>query len=219
MRGLTRVAAVALLCSASTLFAAPPSQVAWTPETLRLVASADPVNGKALSVPCAGCHGLEGISVNPVWPTLAGQGALYLYKQMQDYRLGARSHPIMSPLAAGLDDRAIVGLAAFYASLPLPKAQPSAEPLEAADILARRGDNRRMLPACDSCHRPEGDMISRDIAVLTAQNPEYFRLTMLEFKSGNRANDIYGRMRLIARQLSDEEIAQLARYYGARGAR
>ena len=29
--------------------------------------------GKELSVSCAACHGDNGISVNPVWPKLAGQ--------------------------------------------------------------------------------------------------------------------------------------------------
>jgi hypothetical protein len=36
---------------------------------------------------------------------------------------------------------------------------------------------------------------------------------LLEYKSGQRRNDIYSRMRLIAQQLSDEEIRELAQYY------
>jgi cytochrome c553 len=37
--------------------------------------------------------------------------------------------------------------------------------------------------------------------------------TLLEYKNGTRHNDIYSRMRLIAKQLSDAEIKQLGELY------
>jgi len=36
---------------------------------------------------------------------------------------------------------------------------------------------------------------------------------LLDYKNDQRHNDIYGRMRLIAQQLSEEEIKELALYY------
>jgi cytochrome c553 len=205
------------------LSAAPSSPVAWTPETLKLVKGGDPAHGKILAGACAGCHGLEGISPHPAWPDLAGQGAFYLYKQLQDYKQGTRQNPIMNTQVAALDDPALADLAAFYASLPPPQAATPSEtgqtPPQAAEILAKRGDHRRFIPACDSCHGRRGQGSLYDTPTLAGQKPAYVRLTLQAFKSGNRANDLYSRMRLIAQPLNDEEIGQLAHYYGSLGAR
>ncbi len=67
---------------------------------------------------CAGCHGPNGVSMNPLWPNLAGQQDQYLIKSMQDYRNGVRNDPIMAPLAQTLTDEAIADLAAYFTSLP-----------------------------------------------------------------------------------------------------
>jgi cytochrome c553 len=67
---------------------------------------------------CAGCHGPEGRSVNPLYPNLARQQATYLAKAIRDYRDGRRSDPLMTPMAQGLSDAEIDDLAALYAGLP-----------------------------------------------------------------------------------------------------
>ena len=55
-------------------------------------AAGDAAAGKAKSASCAGCHGADGNSVNPEWPSLAGQGAGYLVKQLHDFKGGKRIH-------------------------------------------------------------------------------------------------------------------------------
>ena len=80
-------------------------------------ANGDAAAGKAKAVTCAGCHGPEGISTNPMWPSLAGQKEQYLAKQMRDFRDGKRHNPVMSPMAQGLSDQDIENLAAYYSSL------------------------------------------------------------------------------------------------------
>ncbi|NIP17045.1 MAG: c-type cytochrome [Xanthomonadales bacterium] len=79
--------------------------------------AADPAAGKAKSTVCAACHGADGMSVNPMWPHLAGQQEMYLAKQMRDFRDGNRKDPVMSAQAASLSDDDIANLAAYYASL------------------------------------------------------------------------------------------------------
>ncbi len=66
---------------------------------------------------CASCHGPEGVSMNPLWPNLAGQKELYLAKALADYKAGNRTDPTMAPLAKGLGDEEIQDLAAYYAGL------------------------------------------------------------------------------------------------------
>jgi cytochrome c553 len=80
-------------------------------------ADGDAAAGKAKSVTCAGCHGANGVSTNPMWPSLAGQKAYYLAKQLRDFRDGKRHNPVMAPMAKGLSDQDIENLAAYYSSL------------------------------------------------------------------------------------------------------
>jgi cytochrome c553 len=75
---------------------------------------------KAASV-CMGCHGPDGISVNPLWPNLAGQHEAYLLKQMTDYRDGRRVDVVMAAFVDKLSDEDIRNIAAFYASRKLCK--------------------------------------------------------------------------------------------------
>jgi len=74
--------------------------------------------GKAKSAICAACHGPTGISVNPLWPSLAGQQEMYLAKQMTAFREGTRTDPTMAPMAVALSDADIADLAAYYSAQP-----------------------------------------------------------------------------------------------------
>lgn len=73
--------------------------------------------GKAKSMTCAGCHGTNGISNNPMWPNLAGQKQAYLASALQMYRDGRRKNAMMNAMAKNLSDADIANLAAYYASL------------------------------------------------------------------------------------------------------
>ena len=66
---------------------------------------------------CAACHGQNGISVSPAWPTLAGQHEDYLVHALKQYRDGIRENVVMGPLAMNLSDADIAALAAWFASL------------------------------------------------------------------------------------------------------
>lgn len=66
---------------------------------------------------CAACHGQNGISVSPGWPTLAGQYEDYLVHALTQYRDGVRENAVMGPLAMNLSDADIAALAAWFASL------------------------------------------------------------------------------------------------------
>lgn len=85
--------------------------------SMTVQAAGDPVAGKNRSAVCAACHGQQGISVNPMWPNLAGQKERYLVKALKDFRSGERKHPNMSPVARTLSDADIEDLAAYYSRL------------------------------------------------------------------------------------------------------
>ena len=74
-------------------------------------------DGEAKAAVCAACHGPKGISVNPLWPSLAGQQEAYLEKQIKAFRDGERNEATMQPFVANLTDQDAADLAAYYASL------------------------------------------------------------------------------------------------------
>jgi cytochrome c553 len=85
--------------------------------TLPLAATAggDANRGKTKAQVCEACHGLDGKSVDPTYPNLAGQHESYLAKALADYRSGDRNNPIMAGFAGPLSDQDIADLAAWYA--------------------------------------------------------------------------------------------------------
>jgi cytochrome c553 len=66
---------------------------------------------------CVACHGQNGISLSPSWPTLAGQHEDYLVHALNQYRDGSRTDAVMSPLAATLSDEAVQQVAKYFAGL------------------------------------------------------------------------------------------------------
>jgi cytochrome c553 len=66
---------------------------------------------------CVACHGQNGISMSPTWPTLAGQHEDYLVHALNQYRDGTRTDPVMAPMAAALTDADVKLLARYYSRL------------------------------------------------------------------------------------------------------
>lgn len=202
--------------------AEPSSQIAWTPDLLNLVKKGDLNKGKELAESCKGCHGNKGQGIKeetrddetlPAIPALAGQLATYTYKQLRDYFNGSRSHVQMTGVAKGLTEQDAADLAVWFSSLPAQENKSSNRNLARAEQMVEQGDGKRILPPCFVCHGGKGQGEKQDIPALAGQQADYFARTMLEFKNGQRHNDIYSRMRLIAQQLSAEEIKELAQYY------
>jgi cytochrome c553 len=67
---------------------------------------------------CAACHNMNGISTIADYPKLAGQYQDYMAKALRDYKSGVRKNPIMAGMAAGLTQKDIDDVSAYFASLP-----------------------------------------------------------------------------------------------------
>ena len=84
---------------------------------LPLTASAADIEaGKARASTCFSCHGVDGISLNPKYPSLAGQSTEYLIKQLNAFRSGSRNDAIMTPMASSMSDVDVENVSAFFAS-------------------------------------------------------------------------------------------------------
>jgi cytochrome c553 len=80
------------------------------------LANGDPAKGQEKAATCEACHGKTGISIDPIYPNLAGQHSSYLVKALSDYRSGDRTNPIMAGFAANLSNQDILDLAAWFSS-------------------------------------------------------------------------------------------------------
>jgi len=74
---------------------------------------------------CAGCHGANGVSETPNFPTIAGQYENYLAHSLKGYRDGERGNAIMASQATGLTDAQIKALAKYYAKQESPLYTPA----------------------------------------------------------------------------------------------
>jgi cytochrome c553 len=195
--------------------ATPVSQVIWAPEVLTILARADAARARdKVQEVCIACHGEKGVSPSPEFPHLAGQSGAAIYKQLYDYRTGSRVHSLMTDIAKALDESIIADVAAYYAAQPQRNPNPAtlADSPPAIVQLVELGDPRRNIPPCAACHRAgAGGPI--ETPVLAEQQAEYLLQQLQLYASGERRNDVYGRMRLIASRLTEAEMKGLAAYY------
>ena len=112
----------------------------------------DPENGKSLSQTCAACHSVDGNSVNPVWPKLAGQHATYIVKQLNDFKKGNRVNAQMTAMVAPLSDQDMLDLGAYFASQKTTLGTAEPELIETGELIYRAGDYTTGVPACMACH-------------------------------------------------------------------
>ncbi|MGK9066136.1 c-type cytochrome [Stutzerimonas chloritidismutans] len=79
--------------------------------------AADLEAGRTKAKMCAACHGLDGLSKVADAPNLAGNGQLYLARQLKAFRSGERKHPQMSVIAAALSDEDIAAVTSWYSAI------------------------------------------------------------------------------------------------------
>ena len=123
----------------------------------------------------------------------------------------------MTEIAKALDEPTLADVAAYYAAPA--EAQPQsgdARRIRPPPIvhLVELGDPSRNIPPCAACHRP-GSGGPIETPILAEQGQEYIVLQLKMYASGERRNDVYGRMRIIAAKLTQPEIDGLAAYYRA----
>jgi cytochrome c553 len=187
------------------------STVGHEMHTLRNPPAASIGRGATLAQQCAICHGPTGVS-RADSPNLAGQYAATIYKQLHDFKTGARYNSTMSPFALNMTDQDMRDLAAYYAYLPrLPEKRPAGSAPVPAIVLS--GSPMRGIAPCGSCH---GDIENKlGSPWLGGQSAVYIKAQLEAFASGSRRNDTSQQMRNIARALTSEEIAAASNYYAS----
>jgi cytochrome c553 len=165
---------------------------------------------------CLGCHSIPGYQasfpeVHHV-PMISGQGAKYIAAALTAYKNGDRKHPTMRGIAASLSDQDINDIAAYY----------SAQGKQGSDKLSRdpAGKVAELFQKgnCVSCH---GANLSKPIdpsyPKIAGQHADYLFVALKQYKAENNA--VVGRsngvMGAIAKQFSNAELKDLAKYVGS----
>lgn len=182
--------------------------------------------GAAKAIVCSACHGVDGNSVNPEWPSLAGQNAAYITEQLGMFRANHRgisaNSMVMMSQAIMLTDDDIKELAAYFAAQTPTGLEADPSYWEAGEQIYRHGDRTRDVPACMACHGPVGGgNAAAGYPALRAQHSVYTVKQLTEYAGGVRYADAAGEvhatrnsqmMTTIAKRLTDEDIRNLASY-------
>ena len=171
--------------------------------------------GKAKSITCSACHGTDGNSVNPVWPTLAGQHAPYILDQLQAFKNDARSDVLMSAQAKMLSEDDMRNLAVYYESQQrASRTVADASLVDKGEAIYRGGVAETGAAACMSCHGPAGQgNPAASYPSLRGQYATYTAAQLRAYASDARKSDGATRiMRDIAKRLSEDEIVAVASY-------
>ncbi|MDO9342758.1 MAG: c-type cytochrome [Pseudomonas sp.] len=193
-----------------------------------LLGSAHALDGKKIfteggsqpgALPCVACHGADGAGLAAAgFPWLAGLPALYVRKQLEDFKRGSRANPVMQPLASALTEAEIDAVSQALEAMPgpVPQAiQRSEMPINAAQKLAQQGAWERQIPACASCHGPSGTGVGDAFPPLAGQPASYLAAQLTAWQNGTRHNDTNDLMGHIAKSLTPTQVQEVAEYFAA----
>jgi cytochrome c553 len=196
----------------------------YLPRLLALLAAGAALSGSALagpaeagqakSVTCSACHGLDGNSANPEWPTLAGQHESYIIRALQSFKRGERQNVLMSGMAMPLSDQDMTDLAAYFARQK--RAANVADPalITVGERLYRGGNKDTGVPACLACHGPTGQgNPAAGWPALAGQHASYSAAQLMAYRGKQRTTDGDTQMmRNVAATLTDDEIKAVTSY-------
>jgi len=177
--------------------------------------SGDATAGEAKAAICAACHGVDGNSVDPQYPKIAGQHEIYIAEQLALFKSGKRDNAIMLGFATMLSEQDMADLGAYFSAQQAKPDIADEAFVAAAQPIYRGGDTKRGIPACMACHGPDGrgNPISRYPSI-AAQHAQYSADMLRRYRDGavyGEADNAHAKiMSQVAAKLSDTEIEALA---------
>ena len=173
-----------------------------------------PASTMAMQV-CSNCHGLDGNSVSPNFPRLAGQTRPYLTEQLRAFRGHGRLDPAgfeyMWGLSRHLTDEQIAGLAEYYSTQrPVANRASKTQLLADGKAIFDAGVPKNNIPPCSACHGAAGkgnEMFPR----LAGQHADYLVKQLLVFQRTDERPE-GAVMKPIAHDLTSHDIEAVADY-------
>ncbi|MHB1143309.1 MAG: c-type cytochrome [Thiobacillus sp.] len=162
---------------------------------------------------CVACHAADGNSATPANPKIAGLNAEYINKQLSNFKSGERKNPVMAGIVKDLSPQDMQNLAAYFsAQQPKPGTSKDQELALLGQKIYRGGVQGAGVPACASCHGPQGKGIPVQFPRLAGQHGDYIYAQLNAFRLGTRANDAAKMMRSIAAKMTDADMKAVSSY-------
>ncbi|SSY70943.1 c-type cytochrome [Alysiella crassa] len=184
--------------------------------------AADLAKGKQIAEKvCAACHAADGNSGIAMYPKLSAQHADFIFRETKAIKEGKRttgSAAAMAPMVQNLSDEDIRNVSAYYAKQN-PKAgeaNPKQNPALGAKIY-RAGIPEKRVPACMSCHSPNGAGTPGGGTAVTAfprlggQHASYVADQLKNYATGKRVSP-NSMMEDIAKRMNEEEMQAVGNY-------
>lgn len=157
---------------------------------------------------CDSCHAPARLQNDSLIPILDGQSEAYLLQSLRAFRRGSRPSGVMQAVVGQLDDESMVLLARFYAERTSPARRD-----KLVLGLVSNGDAARGIPACMNCHDRGG--LNPAYPSLRSLSRNYIRNQLRLFQADLRGGGAYRDLMVrAAKNLTQEDIEALARYYG-----
>jgi cytochrome c553 len=184
--------------------------------SLPVLALGDADAGQGKAAVCAACHGVDGNSIVPNWPKIAGQHADYLERQISLIKSGDRPVPEMAGIIINLSDQDMADLAAYFSSQDRSAGLTDEALLANGELLFRSGNSETDIPACISCHGPagEGNPLS-GYPALAGQHSVYSEKMLKGFRTGQTWGDDDASSKImtdVSKRLTDDEIKAVSSY-------
>jgi len=159
---------------------------------------------------CAACHGMDGNSVVPTFPKLAGRHPEYIARELNEFVTGKRKSDIMAPITARLDPGDFKLLGAYFgAQKPTRGSVLDPKAAEEGRKFYFEGNEQSGVPACEGCHGTDAQGGKR-FPRLAGQHREYLVEQIYNFRTNARiATRI---MREVSNRMTDAEIKAVAEY-------
>jgi len=178
-------------------------------------ATGDAKAGQTKSAVCAACHGIDGNSNGPEWPSLAGQHESYIIKQLKAFKSGQRNNPLMTPQAQVLNDQDMEDVSAYFSAQKIKGGEAEPSKVATGQQIYQGGVASNKVTACLACHGPDGrGNAPAGYPSLRGQRSAYVVLQLQSYKNGSRTTDkSQGNiMQMEAAKLTDDQIKAVAAY-------
>jgi len=168
-------------------------------------AAAGAEEGRTKAATCIACHGENGNSTSPAFPSLSGQPKQFIVSALFQFREGKRQNEVMSPLASKLGNADMNDPAAYFSAQPALAPQHKTAPAN-----VEKGRQLSVQNNCVACHSASL-MGQQHIPRLAGQQQDYLRTQLASFKASTRG-EMDGVMTSAAQALSADDIEVLADY-------
>ena len=173
---------------------------------------ADPALARTVQS-CATCHGINGRSVSPTFPNLAGQSAPYIEAQLKAFKDQSRGDPdaqaYMWGMAAQLSDPLITRIGGYF-SKQTPAQGKSGDKglIQVGKRVFEEGVPARQIPPCATCHGAQAQGMAT-FPRLAGQHAPYLLKQLLVIQNALRNAPV---MHGVVKDLTKEQMQAVAVY-------